>query len=255
MVYPFRDENALKVNNIYCQKLVEEGVLHTIRENKRFFDPNCEEIINAFVRNKIRNKISDVDFSVDYDDNYLNDFKHQNCLTKKKVNSVNVFISGGAGVGKSYLINIIFQALTETFNPYSCTPEKVKVLKMAPTGVAVVNINGTTINTALGIPTTRGNNIPKLSNKMRCKLRLMYSELEAVTIDEISMISHIRQYQIHCRLCEIFNFSLDIPFAGLTVILLGDLYQLRLVQGKKVFGPVHYDLLNLFHPWEHFSSF
>lgn len=76
---------------------------------------------------------------------------------------------------KSYLINTIFQMLTKTFNLYSGAPEKVKVLKMAPAAVVAVSINGTTINTALGIPTTRGNNIPSLSDKIRCKLRLMYS--------------------------------------------------------------------------------
>ena len=48
--------------------------------------------------------------------------------------------------------------------------------------MAAVNINGTTINTAMGLPTTRDNDIPKVSHKMRCKLRLMYSELEAVII-------------------------------------------------------------------------
>ena len=54
-------------------------------------------------------------------------------------------------------------------------------------------------------------------------------------MDEISMISNIRLYQIHCRACEIFSVSIDIPFAGLTVILLGDLHQLPPVQVKKFF--------------------
>ena len=67
--YPFRDENALKVNNSYCQKLNEEGVLDIINENKRLFDPNCEKINTAFVTlSHIQDKISDVDFSIDYDD-------------------------------------------------------------------------------------------------------------------------------------------------------------------------------------------
>ena len=83
---------------------------------------------------------------------------------------------------------------------------------MTPTGVAAVIINRTTINSALGIPATKGNNIPKRSDKMWCKLRLMCSELEAVIADEISMVSNIRLYQIHYRLCEIFIVSLDIPF-------------------------------------------
>ena len=70
---------------------------------------------------------------------------------------------------------VSYQYYIKTFSLYSGAPEKVKVLKMAPTGVVAVSINGTTIKTALGIPTTRGNNIPSLSDKMRCKLRLMYS--------------------------------------------------------------------------------
>ena len=118
------------------------------------------------------------------------------------------------------------------------TPEKVKVLKMAPTDVAAANINGTTINAALCIPVTKGNGILKLSGTLQYKLRLMYSELEAVIIDELSMVPNIRLCQIHCRLCEIFKVSLDIPFAGLTVILLGDFYQVPPVQGKKGFCTV-----------------
>ena len=60
--------------------------------------------------------------------------------------------------------------------------------------MAAVNINGTTINTAMGLPTTRDNDIPKVSHKMRRKLRLMYSELEAVIIDDMSILSNIRLY-------------------------------------------------------------
>ena len=146
------------------------------------------------------------------------------------MNPLNVFISGGPGVGKLYLITI-FHTLTRTFNLYSGTREEFKVLKMAASCVVTVKV--ITINTALGIPTIKGNDITKLRDKVRCKLHLIYSELEAVIIGEISMVSNIRLYQTHCRLCEIFSVCLEILFAGLTVILLGDLYQLSPVQGKR----------------------
>ena len=42
----FRDENALKV----IVKSWLKKVLHTINENKRFFDPNFEKINNVFVK-------------------------------------------------------------------------------------------------------------------------------------------------------------------------------------------------------------
>ena len=48
------------------------------------------------------------------------------------------------------------------------------------------------------------------------------------------MVSNIRLYQIHCMLYEILSVSLDIPFARITVILLGDLYQLPPVKGKRI---------------------
>ena len=89
-----------------------------------------------------------------FDDVYTwckSECKYQNFLAKKKIYIIHLFISEGAGVGKSYLLNTVFQTLTRTWNLYFGTPENVKVLKMTPAGVAAVNINGTTINTALGI--------------------------------------------------------------------------------------------------------
>ena len=41
--------------------------------------------------------------------------------------------------------------LTKTFNLYSGSPDKPKVLILAPTGVAAININGTIINLGLSI--------------------------------------------------------------------------------------------------------
>lgn len=133
---------------------------------------------------------------------------------------------------KSYLINTIFQTLRGAFNLYSGTQEKVKILKMAPTGMAAFNKNGTTINITLGIPKTRGKDIRNLSYKMQCKLSLVYSERNAVITEKISMVSNIWLYQIHCRLSGIFNVSLDIHIAGLTVIFLEDLHKLLPVPEK-----------------------
>ena len=91
--------------------------------------------------------------------------------------------------------------------------------------MVAVNINEAIISTALGIVTTRDNDIAKLSNKMSCNLLQIYSEMKALIIDEISMVSKTRLFQNHRRHCGIFNVSLDIPFAALTVIPLGGLYQ------------------------------
>ena len=175
---------------------------------------------------------------------------YQNCTHKKSVEPIRLFISGGAGVGKSYLVNTIFEAVSKVFNFHAGTPDKLKVLKVAPTGV---NIDGTTINTALNIPLTNCLTLSNLNDTNRCKLRQQYSELEAVIVDEISMVSNVKLYHIHKRLSEIFNVSLEVPFGGLTVLVVGDLYQLPPVRGQKVFLPSHEELLNLCHPWQHFQ--
>ena len=98
--------------------------------------------------------------------------------------------------------------------------------------MAAFNKNGTTINITLGIPKTRGKDIRNLSYKMQCKLSLVYSERNAVITEKISMVSNIWLYQIHCRLSGIFNVSLDIHIAGLTVIFLEDLHKLLPVPEK-----------------------
>ena len=70
-----------------------------MNENKRFFDPNCEEINNTFVRLiQVQNEISDVDFSVDYDDDYLTEENEEPPLsegvaTSGCVNMSNVMVS------------------------------------------------------------------------------------------------------------------------------------------------------------------
>ena len=42
-------------------------------------------------------------------------------------------------------------------------PDKPTVLLTAPTGVAAINIDGTTINTALAIPKNTGDVLPAMS--------------------------------------------------------------------------------------------
>ena len=94
--------------------------------------------------------------------------------------------------------------LTKTFNLYSGSPDKPKVLILAPTGVAAINIDGTTINSGLSIPPyVNGYTLPRLSDSEREKLRKLYSEVLVVLINEISMVSNVHLLHIHKRLCEI----------------------------------------------------
>ena len=43
-------------------------------------------------------------------------------------------------------------------------------------------------------------------------------------------------YQLHTRLCEIFQKPTNVPFANISVIVVGDLLQIQPVKGKYVFA-------------------
>ena len=135
-----------------------------------------------------------------------NKIKARNSNKKVSVDPLRLFITEGAGVGKSFLMKTICIFLNKTFNLYSGSPDKPKVLLFAPTGVAAININETAINSGLSIPPyVNGYTLPRLSDSERGRLRNLYSEVLVVLIDEISMVSNIRLLHIHKRLCEIFG--------------------------------------------------
>ena len=60
---------------------------------------------------------------------------------------VHLFITGGAGAGKSHVI----KTATKTFRHGPEDPDRPPFLPLAPTGVAAINIGGNTINSSLAI--------------------------------------------------------------------------------------------------------
>ena len=66
---------------------------------------------------------------------------------------------------------------------------------LAPTGVAAVNINGTTIHSGLEINV--GGKLYPLSEQHRAALRNKLSEVRLIIIDEISMVSSVLFFQVN----------------------------------------------------------
>ena len=120
---------------------------------------------------------------------------------------------------------------------------------MAPTGVSAINIEGTTINTALAIPKDAGKNLPAMSDQKKTQMRLSLSELKLIIIDEVSMVSNIRFLHIHQRLKDIFCSSSSQLFAGISVLVVGDFYQLPPIRTKLIFENFKNNSFNLYHPW------
>ena len=172
------------------------------------------------------------------------------------IEPLQLFITGGAGTGKSHLIKTLDASLKKTLNYKSQRVNSLKVLKLAPTGVAASNIDGNTIHSSLGIPVNcQAMQIPKLSNKRRSEMRLKYEDLKVIIIDEISMVSNKLLLHIHQRLLDIFGYAnnCDKPFAGLTIIVVGDFYQLPPVLQRPVFADYFDEIFNIYHLWKIFK--
>ena len=124
--------------------------------------------------------------------------------------------------------------------------EKPRVIKLGPTGISTVTISGTTIHSGLKIPV---NSFKSLTDKQRTLLR---NKLIHVQLDEISMVSSKLLLDIHKRLNEIFGVANERPFAGKSIVVCGDLYQLPPVMAKPVFS-TEGSLINVFKLWHNFK--
>ena len=169
------------------------------------------------------------------------------------------FLSGGAGVGKSWLVKALYQAALKYYNHNAGEDfHDIKVLLLAPTGKASYNIKGNTIHSALAIPANQSlKNYKPLDssrlNTLRCKL----GKLKLIFVDEISMVGNCMfNIQINCRLKDIKGSKDD--FGGVSIIAIGDLFQLKPVMDGYIFNDIEdlqYGVL-LPNLWkEHFKMF
>lgn len=166
-----------------------------------------------------------------------------------KDNSYNGFVqyvTGGAGVGKSEYIKCIIEAAR--LHHGKQRGKFGSVLVMGPTGGSAHNIGGFTWQSLLGKgrDKTKNNQMSFLSQQ---KAEEVYSHIRGaklLIIDEISMVSLESLHEISRRICEAMCTSISdpqerkrisaLPFAGITTVLCGDLYQLSCVGGTPIYA-------------------
>lgn len=148
------------------------------------------------------------------------------------------FLSGGAGCGKSVLIRALNQALLKYFNHLrSEDPNTSKLLLCAPTGKAAHNIGGCTIHSAFCIPASQGFHFKPLDMQQLNTMRAHYRDLKVIIIDEISMVGRGMLNFVNLRLQEIKGCTK--AFGDVSVLAVGDLYQLKPVLDSWVFSQVY----------------
>jgi len=119
----------------------------------------------------------------------------------EKLYTKNIFLTGGAGVGKSYLTKDLIKKY----------PRNLVVL--APTGIAAVNVGGQTIHSFFEF----SRNLSKLNSLSYPKKKLI-QKTDLIIIDEISMVSKKLFDKINERLFEV-------DYKG-KLLIVGDFYQL-----------------------------
>lgn len=134
------------------------------------------------------------------------DFKIALDLIEKE--GKNLFITGRAGTGKSTLLQLFRNATRK------------KVVVLAPTGVAALNVRGQTIHSFFGFP-------PRLISPREIskrKDRRLYRNMDVLVIDEISMVraDMLDNIDFFLRL----NRDSPLPFGGVQVVFFGDMFQL-----------------------------
>ena len=120
------------------------------------------------------------------------------------------YITGNAGTGKSTLLH------------YFKENTKKKTVVLAPTGIAAINIGGSTLHSFFHFPLHL---ITKADiNKIRDKGKL-FTALETLVIDEVSMVRADMLDAVDTSLRLNRNRPSE-PFGGVQVVLMGDLFQL-----------------------------
>ena len=144
-----------------------------------------------------------------------------------------IFLTGGAGTGKSHLISVIREHVERAH-----TGSKHACLVVAPTGVAAFNIQGATLHRAFRLPVEHNEvtEYKKLSCERLQELRRELRDVHIIIIDEVSMVSYLLFSFCYRRLMEIKG--IDDPsvfFGGVSVIAVGDFYQLPPVRDSFLF--------------------
>ena len=136
----------------------------------------------------------------------------------------NFFLSGPAGVGKSFLLQFMKEYAKEN---------EIRLKVTALTGNAAILINGKTLHSwaSIGLGDDTAENL-YLKISKRYAARINWLTTDALIIDEVSMLTP--------ELFEKLDFigrkvrKIDLPFGGIQIILSGDFFQLPPVNKQEM---------------------
>lgn len=126
----------------------------------------------------------------------------------------NVFITGNAGTGKSTLLRYLVDEACRHQSP----------VVVAPTGVAALNVQGVTIHSFFRLAPKPMLTV-KADVRFTASQKAIFDSLKMIIVDEISMV---RADLLDCMdaTLRLHRGKPDLPFGGVQMVFVGDLYQL-----------------------------
>lgn len=138
-------------------------------------------------------------------------------------NQLLFFLYGCGGTGKSHVINAIEAFCIAWGKPGA-------IAKTAMTGKAAVGINGKTLHSFLGMHNFEGRDADDIKG-----IPGFTEDLCMVLVDEASMMCKKKVSRMNTSLQK--ETRNELPFGGLHVVLIGDIFQLPPVVGQPMFYP------------------
>lgn len=135
--------------------------------------------------------------------------EYRNVLALIESKAPIIFVSGKAGTGKTTLIHYVRHSLNKN------------IVVVAPTGVAALNVKGSTIHSYFRLP-------PRVIEDGDIKLvkdRNLYTKLDLLIVDEISMV-RADLVDAMDKFLRKNGAHKNKPFGGAQLLLVGDLFQL-----------------------------
>ncbi len=134
--------------------------------------------------------------------------EHKKALRLLQHSNKHVFITGRAGTGKTTLIDYFREHTSK------------KIVVLAPTGLAALNIRGQTVSSFFKFP-------PRIIQKHDIKQvrNRMYSTIDCIVIDEVSMLRADVLDGIDMFL-RLNGRDSAVPFGGVQLVFVGDMFQL-----------------------------
>ena len=164
----------------------------------------------------------------------------------KPVQPYHVFLSGPGGVGKSHVIKLVHSdtlkllKLSGTFEP-----DDVIALLTVPTRCSSIQyqwhetiVHSMTLHSAFLLGRSKYSGFQPLSHAKLNTLHTKLSRLMFVVIDEVSMVGSNMLLEIHRRLQQIKGVADDAILGGVSILAVGDLYQLPPVGQAPLFSTV-----------------